>query len=239
MSCPRPNVPNLNAKNMGDLHEPLRSRLWTAKIDAQKAGLILYLVSGARSAGQQWDLRHDRCPGRECDPSCKGHPTTALPGHSHHENSGPYFSAADMGGALSWLHQHAADYAIYFPVPGEAWHAEPTHADPRVRIIQYPGTGTTPPPPPPEEFFDMDEATFRKVLTEVVDGCLAEALSATAKNQVAQDVRSIKRHAVVGDSPDEKGLVPERLIGSAQRTEKAANDARDAAQAALAAVNRK
>ncbi len=138
MGCPRPNVPNKDPKDWGAIAEPLRSRLWTGKVRARAEGKVIGLTSGARSAGQQWDLRHGRVPaGQECNPAYKGSPTTAIPGRSRHENTGPDHCAADMSGALSWLHQHAADLGIEFPVPGEAWHAQPAKKAPRWPIIPY------------------------------------------------------------------------------------------------------
>lgn len=147
MGCPRPNVPNKNPRNWMDLHPVLRDRLWTARVDAMKERLSLELNSGGRSDGQQWDLRHGRVPrGQECNPAYKGSPTTAVPGRSRHRNLSFDISAADMmGTGLGWLHRHQADYGIHFPVPGEAWHAEPTKAAPRKSILPYGSTGGTPP----------------------------------------------------------------------------------------------
>lgn len=138
IGCKRPNVPSKDAKALRDVAEPLRSYLNTAMIDARQAGLALYLVSGGRSDGQQWDLRHGRVPnGHECDPAYKGHPTTAIPGRSNHRNLSPQISAADMGGALAWLHQHQSCYGIEFPVRGENWHAEITGRAPTCTIIPF------------------------------------------------------------------------------------------------------
>ncbi len=147
MSCPRPNVPNKNPKDLADVAEPLRSMMNTAIIRARAEGRTLYLVSGGRSDGQQWDLRHGRCPGRECDRRCKGKPTTALPGRSNHRNLSEKISAADMmGTGLSFLHQHQGEYGIHFPVPGEAWHAE-NHGRPTVEIIEWPTLAPVRPDP--------------------------------------------------------------------------------------------
>jgi len=138
IGCKRPNVPPKDAKALADVAEPLRSYLHTAIIDARAEGLSLYLVSGGRSDGQQWDLRHDRVPhGHECDPAYKGNPRTAIPGRSNHRNLSPTIAAADMGGALAWLHRHADDYGIHFPVPGENWHAEITGRTPLRPIIPF------------------------------------------------------------------------------------------------------
>ena len=136
--CPRPNVPPKDPKALADVAEPLRSIVHTAIIDARAEGLSLYLVSGGRSDGQQWDLRHGRVPaGQECNPAYPGHPRTAIPGRSNHRNLSPKISAADMGGALGWLHTHAADYGIHFPVGGENWHIELTGHPPLRPIIPF------------------------------------------------------------------------------------------------------
>lgn len=146
--CPRPKVPNLDPKSWRDVHKTLRDRLWTARIHAARAGLRLELNSGGRSDGQQWDLRRSRCPGRECSRSCKGKPTTAIPGVSNHRNLSAKISAADMmGTGLSYLHAHQREFGIHFPVPGEAWHAE-NKGTPTVQIIEWPNLAPAPTPSP-------------------------------------------------------------------------------------------
>lgn len=148
MSCPRPNVRNLDPRSWADLDKTLRDRLWTARIYALREGLRLELNSGGRSDGQQWDLRHGRCRGRECDRRCKGKPTTAVPGRSNHRNLSYEISAGDMmGTGLSYLHRNKARFGIHFPVPGEAWHAE-NYGHPTVQIIEWPNLAPAPPPSP-------------------------------------------------------------------------------------------
>jgi hypothetical protein len=72
-------------------------------------GGILGLVSGLRDSGLQWDLRHARCPGRECDRGCRGKPLTALPGTSNHRLG----TAADISGSKSqWAIQNKARYGL-------------------------------------------------------------------------------------------------------------------------------
>lgn len=147
MGCPRP-YPNrnLDPRSWADLHPVLRDRLWTARIHAAREGLRLELNSGGRSDGQQWDLRHGRCPGRECDRACKGSPLTAVPGRSNHRNLSFSVSAADMmGTGLSYLHRNKTRFGIHFPVPGEAWHAE-NKGTPTVQIIPWPNLAPAPPP---------------------------------------------------------------------------------------------
>lgn len=133
MTC-KPPVEYADPKSVAELHEPLRSRIAQAEHDAPSGGL--FLVSGRRTPYQQWLLRHERCPGHECDPAVKGHPTTALPGRSHHENRDSTHCAADMGGRdLDWLIAHEDSYGLYRAVRGEKWHFEPkgnptTHVTP-------------------------------------------------------------------------------------------------------------
>ncbi len=136
--CPRPDVDNLDPKSWRDVHPVLRNKLWTGRIMARKRGLTLELNSGGRSDGQQWDLRRGRCPGRECSRSCKGRPTTAIPGVSRHRNLSEAISAADMmGTGLGYLHTIQRELGIHFPVPGEAWHAE-NKGKPTIEIIEWP-----------------------------------------------------------------------------------------------------
>ena len=167
MSCPRPNVPRSDPKDIGELAEPLRSRIWTATKMAPRR--LLILNSGYRDPGRQWDLRHDRCRGRECDRRCKGYPTTGLPaqwdgtkwvGGSKHQHR----KAADMAGLdLDWLIRNRFAFGLVLTVRGERWHFEAEGVDyltgrwspaPTVRIIPYP-TGETRPDPQDEEPFTV------------------------------------------------------------------------------------
>jgi hypothetical protein len=128
MSC-QPPVTYADPRDVAELVEPLRSRVAQLIADAPTGGLVL--VSGRRSPWQQWLLRHQRCPGRECDPACKGSPTTALPGRSQHQLG----RAADLGGReLSWAGARAHDYGLVRPVPGEPWHFEPAPWAPSVPV---------------------------------------------------------------------------------------------------------
>ena len=162
MSCKRPNTERSNPRDVGALDEPLRSRIWTAIQDAPNDGLVL--VSGLRDPGRQWDLRHERCRGRECDPSCKGYPVTAVPakfingqwvGGSRHQRG----EAADMGGRdLDWLIRNRFKYGLGLTVKSENWHFEASGTDsrarvripnPTVRIIPYGGKEPAKPNPAP------------------------------------------------------------------------------------------
>lgn len=166
MSCPRPNTVRSDPKAVGELAEPLRSRIYTAMQDAPTRGLVA--VSLYRDPGRQWDLRHQRCRGRECDPACKGYPVTAVPaqlingqwvGGSKHQHR----KAADMGGRdLDWLIANRARYGLGLTVRSEDWHFEAEGTDsrtgrkigaPTVRILPYPGTSR---PPTTTEEFTMD-----------------------------------------------------------------------------------
>ena len=149
MTCLRPNVARSNPKAVAELAEPLRSRISQAIADAPGQGLTL--VSGYRDSGRQWDLRHERCPGRECSTSCKGYPVTARPGTSKHEKR----LAADMGGrALSWLIANREAYGLALTVRSENWHFEADARDARTGRVHNRPTrtirpfNTTPPPRP-------------------------------------------------------------------------------------------
>jgi Putative peptidoglycan binding domain len=135
MGCPRPNTPRSNPKDISQLAEPLRSRLQTMMHDAPGGGLVL--VSGFRDPGRQWDLRHARCPGRECDSGCRGKPLTALPGRSNHQRR----AAADIGGRnLAWANRNKSKYGLATPVRGEPWHFEAA-GRPSVTIRPLPDGG--------------------------------------------------------------------------------------------------
>ena len=140
--CARPNTPRSDPKDMGQLAEPLRSRLATLMADL--GGLVL--VSGYRDAGRQWDLRRERCPGRECSRSCKGYPTTALPGSSNHQRR----TAADIGGRnLLAAGKAARAYGLHLPVRGENWHFEaaPWQPTKTIRPFGQPAKPATPADP--------------------------------------------------------------------------------------------
>ena len=149
MACRRPDTPRSDTKSVGELAEPLRSRIATAIGDCPH-GLVL--MSGYRDPGRQWDLRHERCPGRECDRSCRGYPVTAVPYASRHQTR----EAADMGGTgLSWLIARRAAYGLGLTVRSENWHFEAAGVDtrtgrrigaPPVPIRPY-STGPTTPAP--------------------------------------------------------------------------------------------
>lgn len=138
--CARPSTPRSDPKDMSQLAEPLRSRLATLMADL--GGLVL--VSGYRDAGRQWDLRRERCPGRECSRACKGYPTTALPGSSNHQRR----TAADIGGRnLIAAGKAARAYGLHLPVRGENWHFEAAPWQP-TKTIQPFGQPATPVEPP-------------------------------------------------------------------------------------------
>lgn len=171
MSCARPNTPRSNPKAVGELAEPLRSRIAQAIRDAPTGGLVL--VSGLRDAGRQWDLRHERCRGRECDRSCKGYPVTAVPWSSKHQTG----EAADMGGRdLDWLIANRARYGLGLTVRSENWHFQATGVDtrtghrigaPTVTIRPYGATITPPKPKPPtpkDDFMALTDSEQRELL---------------------------------------------------------------------------
>lgn len=121
--CARPNTPRSDPKSWAELAEPLRSRAHQLAVDF---GLVL--VSGYRDSGRQWDLRRERCPGRECSSSCKGYPVTARPGTSDHEKR----TAADLGGRhLVEAMAQRERYGLALTVPSEIWHVSADRRDVR------------------------------------------------------------------------------------------------------------
>lgn len=167
-------------KDWGQLAEPLRSRLLQARSDCHAAHptwVLLGLNSGKRTDWMQYGMRVGRVPrGEEWNPAYHGFPLTAIPGRSNHRNlglvDGRYIEAADLyqNQALTWLHQHQADYGIHFPLPSEYWHAE-VHGTPRVHITAFKGTPTTtpnvphvptPPKPTPPGELTMEDAVKKE-----------------------------------------------------------------------------
>lgn len=120
-------------KDVGELVEPLRSRIFTVIHDAN-GGLVL--VSGHRSPWQQYMLRVERVgAARAFDRNYPGSPRTAIPYSSQHQKG----LAADMGGtALYWLRDHAAEYGLKRTVASELWHYEAV-GTPTRRIIPFGG----------------------------------------------------------------------------------------------------
>lgn len=183
--CPRPNTARSNPHDPAELLEPFRSQLTTMVEDL---GGLAY-VSLYRDPGRQWDLRHDRCPGHECNTrACKGHPTTASPYGSNH----PKRKAADLGGRnLTLANRLKREYGLKTPVPGEPWHFEQDESIRPTRPIRkfIETTGhETPPPALPEEFHvnKSDEDTIRRIVTEVVDAQL-KPVEALVQSTVADD----------------------------------------------------
>lgn len=146
-----------NSHDLSVLEEPLRSRIYTAMQDAP-ANEPLSITSGRRSPWQQYLLRVGRVGASHAfDSRYPGHPTTALPYHSHHQLG----TAVDMGGrGLDWLQLHRHEYGLDLTVSGEDWHFEVV-GPPKVPITPYPNGGVHPPPTlPPEDTMAIDEATL-------------------------------------------------------------------------------
>jgi hypothetical protein len=91
-----------------------------------------HIGSGFRSYAEQARLYREK-PG-----------LAAPPGHSNHEKG----LAADLsckGDGLAWLHAHAHEYGLHFPMSHEAWHIEPAgltkvarrHHDHRTRYAAH------------------------------------------------------------------------------------------------------
>lgn len=152
-------------KDIGELAEPLRSRIWTVVQDAPNHGLVL--VSGRRSPWQQYLLRAERVgQARAFDRDYPGNPRTAIPYSSHHQTG----TAADMGGtALSWLVANERRYGLARTVSSERWHFEAS-GTPTTRILPYGG--------PTEQEFTVDseaKAAFANVnakLDKAIQGLL-------------------------------------------------------------------
>ena len=172
MSCPRPATPRSNPKDWGQIAQPLRDRAWTM---AQDYGLVL--VSGYRDPGRQWDLRHERAPGHECDNAYKGSPVTAVPaqfingewvGGSKHQHR----QAVDLGGSrLADARKVCESYGLVDNVPSEAWHYQ-TGGAPSRPIRSYPGPCYDDPPTPPTPKDWLDMATQAEVKA-IIDAALA------------------------------------------------------------------
>lgn len=91
------------------------------------------VASGYRSPEQQKYL---------WDRSDKSGKMVAAPGHSHHERGlAVDLSFADAN-TKKWVHDHAAEYGLYFPMSWEDWHIEPAGS----RDANDPKAYTTPPP---------------------------------------------------------------------------------------------
>ena len=202
MSCARPNTPRSDPHDWGQLANPLRDRLWTMCEDFGLVPISLY-----RDPGRQWDLRHERVPGHECDSRYKGHPTTAVPatfnpatgqweGGSLHQHR----QAGDVDG---WrLHEALAvciEYGLCAPVRGENWHYQ-THptAKPTRPIRRYPG----PTYEDEDDMFTDDDrkqlAAIDKRLTSVEaksDRLIKSAQTNTARVlEIVRGIRNLLRH---------------------------------------------
>lgn len=157
----RPNTARSDPTNVEHLAEPLRSRARQLIADCPYS---LYVVSGLRDPGRQWDLRRDRVGYANIwNPRYRGNPTTAVParwnsasgrweGGSRHQTG----DAVDFGGSeagMQWWHDHREAYGIAKTVPGERWHGEPDRRDIFTGRIHNNPTAlirpTKPPPPPP------------------------------------------------------------------------------------------
>ena len=178
----RPNTARSDPSNVEDLVEPCRSRVRQLIADCP---FTLYLVSGLRDPGRQWDLRLGRVGYANIwNYPPRGNPTTAVParwdyaakqwvGGSKHQHG----LAADLGGSesgMAWMHANRERYGLAKTVPGERWHLEPDKRDLYTgRVHDNPtaliGTKPTPPPTPeiPKDWLDMaSEEDVRDLLRE-------------------------------------------------------------------------
>ncbi len=179
----RPNTARSDPTNAEHLAEPLRSRARQLIADCP---FTLYVVSGLRDPGRQWDLRRDRVGHANIwryPP--RGNPTTAVParwnyvtkrweGGSNHQRG----EAVDFGGSergMQWWHDNRERYGIAKTVPGERWHGEANkrdiftgrvHDNPTALIRPTPPP-SPPPTPKPEDWLQMaTEAQVRALLRE-------------------------------------------------------------------------
>lgn len=109
-------------RDPNDLAEPLRSEV----LRLMAADPRVTLTSGFRSNAQQVAARAaNGCRGREYDASCKGSPTTAIPGRSRHE-SGQAADLADGTSGRTLIDALIRDLGLNLirTVPGEPWHFE-------------------------------------------------------------------------------------------------------------------
>lgn len=194
----RPNTARSDPTNVEHLAEPLRSRARQLIADCPYS---LYVVSGLRDPGRQWDLRRDRVGYANIwNPRYRGNPTTAVParwnkasgrweGGSRHQTG----EAVDFGGSeagMQWWHDHREAYGIAKTVPGERWHGEADRRDIFTGRIHNNPTAlirpTKPPPPPPtptpEDWLQMaTEAEVRAMLREEIEAAKTKPYTLRAK----------------------------------------------------------
>jgi len=163
--CARPNTPRSDPKSWAELAEPLRSRAHQLAVDYD-----LVLVSGYRDAGRQWDLRRERCPGRECSSSCKGYPVTARPGTSDHQKR----TAADLGGRrLVEAMAQRERYGLALTVPSEIWHVSADRRDVRTgRVHNRPTARIVPFGQPPAPVDPNAGRTWRQFSNGATDASI-------------------------------------------------------------------
>lgn len=190
----RPNTIRSDPRNVEHLAEPLRSRVRQLIADCPHT---LYLVSGLRDPGRQWDLRRDRVGiANVWRYPPRGTPTTAVParwdyaakrwvGGSRHQTG----DAADLGGSeagMAWMHANRERYGLAKTVPNERWHLEADRVDiyTRRRHDNPTALRPTPPPPPPipKDWFDMaTEDDLRRVVRDEMDDNLRRYQPYTVK----------------------------------------------------------
>jgi hypothetical protein len=110
-------------ENLGMLNPAFHHQLDRLAAAARAAGHHIAVMSGFRSHAHQWALW--RGPHRAG--------FVARPGHSRHESG----LAADLTGDLGWVHQHAREYGLHFPMSWENWHIEPAYTAMRGRHRQH------------------------------------------------------------------------------------------------------
>jgi hypothetical protein len=184
--------------DVGQLAEPLRSRIYTVIQDAPNNGLTL--VSGRRSPWQQYLLRAGRVGASLAfNRNYPGVPRTAIPYSSEHQKG----KAADMGGtAMSWLSQNRTRYGLARTVSSESWHYEAI-GTPTARILPYPGSE-------PKEPFTV--AQYEEIMKRL-DAIQAELKAAKTRDEdwmqpTTVRVRELKESLEEGGTIDKNRLEP-------------------------------
>lgn len=108
---------------------------------AQGAGFHIGINSGYRSPERQAQL-WEQALAKYGDPEVADN-WVARPGKSHHgKGIAADLDFGDDPGARRWIHAHAAQFGLFFPMDWEPWHIEPTGAN----SLADRGAYTTPPP---------------------------------------------------------------------------------------------
>jgi LAS superfamily LD-carboxypeptidase LdcB len=117
-----PDAAAANPRAQGMTPEEFHNRLDAMIGAARSAGLDVSTGSGYRSIEQQQQI-YDRNVAKYGSANVPGH-QVARPGHSMHNFDLANDLKFGSPEAQKWVHQHAADFGLHFPVRGEGWHVE-------------------------------------------------------------------------------------------------------------------